>query len=113
MINVSQIPKIVAERLDRILESHGWTRYEFAQRTGVPYSTVKRISNPKSPTAPQIDNLCTIADYLGLSLDYLCGRSETHSAEYDDELKTLIEKYPYVTPEDRAVIQLILKRYSG
>lgn len=36
MINVSQIPKIVAERLDRILESHGWTRYEFAQRTGVP-----------------------------------------------------------------------------
>lgn len=57
-----------------LLKKHNVTRYQVSKATGVPQSSLSDWSKGKSK--PKYDNMKKIADYFGVSVDYLLGNEE-------------------------------------
>ena len=76
------------DTIDRL----GITAYKVSKETGVPTST---LSDWKTGRAtPKLDKIIKIADYLGVSVDYLSGREESVIEDkgytYNDAINTII-----------------------
>lgn len=101
------------EIFSKLLQAHGITPYKVSKETGVSQSTLsdwkRGISTPKQ------DKLQKIADYLGVSLDYLMTGEEKENDRYclNDEtaemaqalfenknLRVLFDAAKDATPED-------------
>ena len=66
--------KIFAERLLELRKEKGISQAVFAKSLGVSFSVVCYWETDRSePTAP---NLVKIADFFGVSVDYLLGRTD-------------------------------------
>ncbi|GMA52637.1 hypothetical protein GCM10025857_39940 [Alicyclobacillus contaminans] len=65
---------IVGATIKELMDRRGITAYRLAKDTGVSYTGVSKILNGSTKN-PQIDVLSTIADYFGVSVDYLLGQS--------------------------------------
>lgn len=66
--------KIFADRILELRKEKGISQAALAKSLDVSYAVVCYWETDRSePTAP---NLCKIADYFGVSVDYLLGRSE-------------------------------------
>lgn len=81
--------KIIADKLNEL----GWNRHTLAEKSNLPYDTVKRIVSGKTLN-PTIDTLDRIANAMGCSiLDFLTDtRTVVGSktmAELQDEIDTL------------------------
>ena len=72
--------QIMYEIFSKLLQTHGITPYKVSKETGVSQSTLsdwkRGISTPKQ------DKLQKIADYLGVSLDYLMTGEEKEADRY-------------------------------
>lgn len=95
---------IVRARLEILLKIKGYSLQDLANKSGLPLDTVKniyygRIDNPK------IETLISIADALGVSLDYLVGRLDYA----DNELKHLTI-LGGLDSDTKEIIELIVKR---
>ena len=95
---------IVKTRLAILLKITGWSLQELANRSGLPFDTVKnlyygRIDNPK------IETLISIAEAFGISLDYLVGRLDY--AEHELKHLTILGTLDTDTKE---IIELIVRR---
>lgn len=62
------------EIFESLLRERGITSYRVAKDTGITSATLSDWKNGKSQ--PKVDKLQKIADYFGVSLDYLCGKEE-------------------------------------
>lgn len=59
-------------RIDSLLQEHNMTVYRFSNYVGIPETT---IHNWRCGTCfPSAKHLIIIADYFGVSVDFLCGR---------------------------------------
>lgn len=56
---------------EHLLQTHGVTAYKVAKDTGI--STATMTDWKKGRSTPKIDKLQKIADYFGVSVDYLLG----------------------------------------
>lgn len=65
------------EIFSKIIDSKGLTPYRVAKDTGL--TTVLFTDWKKGKSKPKYEKLKVIADYLGVSIDYLLGKSETPS----------------------------------
>lgn len=95
---------IVKSRLAILLDITGWGLQELANKSDLPYDTVKnlyygRIDNPR------IETLICIADAFNISLDYLVGRIDY--AENGIKHLTILGTLDTDTKE---IIELIVKR---
>ena len=61
-----------AERLQKLMQITGITRYRISKEVGCSPSTVTNWLNGTDPTADRIQQ---VADYFGVSADYLLGQS--------------------------------------
>lgn len=57
------------EIFERLLQKHGVTAYKVSKETGVTQSTLSDWKRGRS--TPKTDNMKKIADYFGVSVDYL------------------------------------------
>lgn len=73
--------KVVAGRIQSLMVKRGVTTYKLAKETGVSYTGVFKILSGATKN-PQMESLSAIADFFGVSVDYLLGQS----------VKALIEK---------------------
>lgn len=99
------------ETFNELLEEHGLNRKQFADKSGIPYTTV--IGWTTLGRLPDYTAMCRIADFFGCSLDYVAGRH----GEYDDGRnavnvsaaeRKLISKYRKLRTDDKElVIKLI------
>lgn len=64
----------ISEKLSILMKNKGISRYKLAKECGVPYTTLIKILDGTTKN-PQIESLSLIADYLGVSLDYIRGQS--------------------------------------
>lgn len=64
--------KELPERLRRLRKANGCTLEEIEDDTGVPYCMVARYE--RGENTPTLYVLVVLADYYGVSLDWLCGR---------------------------------------
>lgn len=65
-MNFSQI-------LDATMKSRNITNYQMSKETGISDSLIGYWR--KGERSPKMDNLLTVANFLGVSLDYLAGRT--------------------------------------
>lgn len=62
------------EKFEKLLERDGVTAYRVSKETGIPASTFTDWKKGKSK--PKVDKLQRIADYFGVSVDYLISGEE-------------------------------------
>lgn len=65
--------------LDAIMKSRNITNYQMSKATGVSESLISYWR--KGERSPKMDNLIITADFLGVSLDYLAGRTSNPELE--------------------------------
>lgn len=65
---------IFAKRLKELMQLQSLSISKLSQETGIPKSTINCwLLQIRSP---QIDSLVEIADYFGVTIDYLLGRED-------------------------------------
>ena len=64
----------IKDRLAILMERRGETQREIARETGVTLSVLNTTIHGKG--VPSTGSLIRIADYYGVSLDWLCGRTD-------------------------------------
>ena len=102
--------ELFRKRLQRLMDSRGYTKADLADVLHLSRSTVTRYFYESTPE-PVV--LCLIADYFEVTLDYLLGRSNERWIKLTDEQQSLISKYTVATPADKMVIQAVLDKYKN
>ena len=77
------------ERFSELLETRGITAYKLSKETGFSQALISQWKNGKQ--VPSADRLMVVADYLGVSMDYLMCRTdrpELHIQEVETEKGT-------------------------
>lgn len=65
----------------------------------------------KSGNVPKADTLTKLADYFHVSVDYLLERESPESFTLSPQEEELILCYRQASPDDRALVDLALKKY--
>lgn len=79
---------IFAERLKSARSKKHLSQAELAKGVGVSAATISSYETPNGTKIPALDKAAAIADYLGISLDWLCGKDsigKTKITEFDTE----------------------------
>ena len=95
-----------------ILKEKHISQKQFAIDLGLSAGNVTDWKNGRS--APSIDKLPIIADYLNVSLDYLFGRSEPSAPtapELDPESREVLEMYRELTTEQQSLIKATMQSW--
>ena len=77
------------EFFEHLLQIRGVSTYRVAKETGIPQQTFSKWKNGIS--TPKADKLQKIADYFGVSVEYLMGNDRTITKE-DIELQNYLEE---------------------
>lgn len=95
--------------IDKLMKEKGITLYRLSKDTGIPYSTLATCK--KKGTKLHLDTVKIIADYFGVTVDYLMGEQEegyyinpetariAQEIFEDPELKALFDMARDSTPE--------------
>ena len=107
----------------QLCQRKGVSVYQVVRATGVPASTMSDWKNGRS--VPKVEKLKLLADYFGVSLDYLVTGKETeHEPYYRDpesreladflfqnpQYSTLFKTVRDVPPKDLKMVQELLER---
>lgn len=68
-------PEIMSRNLRQLRAAAGLSYAELSRRTGICFAAVWRLEN-KSDSSPRLFTVDILADFYGVSLDWLCGRTE-------------------------------------
>lgn len=92
------------ERFNKILQEKGLTAYKVAKDTGVSRSTLAAWK--KQEYTPKLDKLQKLANYLGVSIQYLTGESN----EIDDTQQMQAPNGYYVDKETAEYAEMLRTR---
>ena len=96
--------------LRRLLDSHGLNCKEFADVAGFNPTTVSRYLTTRSP---DLTSIWRIADYWGVSIDWLLGRKVDDAASYiSEDARKAAALYSAASAEDRRIIDMMLQKYD-
>lgn len=71
-------PEALAANLYGMRSAAGMSLKELAQHVGIGHATLCGMENCYyRQRCPNLSTICAIADYFGVSLDWLCGRVRT------------------------------------
>lgn len=91
-------PTIFGQRLREIRELRAWTQEELAEKAGLAASVVSHYETGVR-RKPSADNLVKLAKALGVTVDYLLGRTEM--PEVSDERVAALLRSLSRAPSDR------------
>lgn len=74
MISKKNLKEIFAERLKGLIEEKNKNFSILEKDTQIHHTTLSQYVRCKR--APQIEQLCILADYFGCTVDYLLGRTD-------------------------------------
>ena len=94
---------IISKRLQEILAQLGWSKEYLAEKSGLPFETVKNIYYGKTPD-PKVSTLDAIAEATGHSINCLMGKCPHTTQE-----KILLRNYRSCGSHGKSVIELISK----
>lgn len=92
----------LAERLKQLRLQRRWSQQELAQRAGLTQPDLCRMEQGRV-RQPRLGVLTRVADALGVSLDYLAGRTEAPRAavETEEGFRELIKAYANASAAER------------
>lgn len=85
--------QIFAERLKKLRESQGLTTRSLGELVGVSNATISRYEGGKRD--PDLIVVKNIADYFGVSIEYMCGE------DVNTELESLKRMYSKLSSESK------------
>ncbi|MGC9418277.1 MAG: helix-turn-helix domain-containing protein [Rhodovulum sp.] len=98
-------PDILVRRLHSLLVSHGLTIKEMAERCGVPKSSLEGYMRLKGAKRPGVDALVAIADGMGVSIDWLVGRTDAWQPSEEDRQRYALALFDTVVELLREIDQ--------
>ena len=104
---------VFAERLHELFITRGVSYATLSSYVEVPTSTLYRFVNGQT-TYPSVIAAIRIADYFGVSLDWLFGRTDNKfaNAQEDNEADQVAHLYHYAEQSDKFAIRAILSKYD-
>ncbi|MGN1222089.1 MAG: helix-turn-helix domain-containing protein [Christensenellales bacterium] len=81
-------------KLTQLIKTYNLNQTDFAKEIGVSQKTISNYLNGE--TEPTMSVLCKIADYFGVTLDYLCDHKTDiiDTSSYNSTAKGLVKKLP-------------------
>jgi transcriptional regulator with XRE-family HTH domain len=76
-MEINGTKQVIADRIYEARTGKRWRQVELARRSGVAASNISKYEGGRRQQV-DVDNLLAIADALGVSLDYLFGRTKAH-----------------------------------
>ena len=67
---------VFGENMWREMQKQGINRHQMSVKAGIAYPTICKLVDKNREVYPTILSAELIADVLGVSLDYLCGRDK-------------------------------------
>lgn len=103
------------ELFNDLLEEHSLNRKQFAEQSGIPYTTV--IGWTKLNRLPDYTALIKIADFFQCSIDYLVGRQDDYEIdrshlELSPVEQTLLKNFRKLDLENKELILKLTKNIS-
>ena len=101
------------EIFNELLEENDLNRKQFAERSGIPYTTV--IGWTKLNRLPDYTALIKIADFFECSIDYLAGRQGGYglpTSEVPTAEQTLLKNFKKLDPENKELILKLSKNLA-
>ena len=100
------------EIFNDLLEERNLNRKQFAEQSGIPYTTV--IGWTKLNRLPDYTALIKIADFFQCSIDYLVGRQDNYEVDYSfpevtNSEQTLIKNFRKLDSENKELVSKIVK----
>lgn len=70
------------------------------------------VDNMKKGSVPSVDKIYTLANFFGVSVDYLLGRTDEPKTETSDPTtQILVERFRNLSPEDKIdVLNIVLDK---
>ncbi len=104
---------VFAERLKEARTKKNMSQAELAKAIGVSTGTVSVYENPNGARYPAFDKTVAIAETLGVSIDWLCGRDEKAKArsgvEILKDLLDIVEMFDFMVENDPFGSSIYLK----
>lgn len=93
-----------------LASSRGLLGKDLAAEIDTTPATISRyLTNMRDP---DLEYVYRLAKYFGVTIDWLLGVSDDQHSQYTDEVNRVAELYSAATPEDKAVIQTVLRKYG-
>lgn len=94
----------IGERIKELRKARGITQLQLAKTIGVEQSSIGKYEG-KEGIIPSDDIKIRIADYFGVSLDYLFGRNKPHDVQLSPAESKLVADFRSLSPEGQEYIQ--------
>lgn len=91
------------DRIEYLLRTNGMSQSDLSKATGISTGLISQWK--KRTQNPSISKLAVVADYFGVTVDYLLGKEEKPAATEDDELNEYLEELK-TRPEMRMLFSL-------
>jgi len=102
------VKRVVGERLFELRKEKNLNQYHLSKLLKVENNTYVRYE--KGYTAPSSLEIRILADFYGVSADYLLGREIGRGNDFSDEEKNLIEKFKQTDKRGKNIILNFLER---
>lgn len=89
-------PDVLVQRLHSLAVQRGLTIKDMAHKSGVPKSSLEGYMRLKDAKRPGIDAVVSIADAMGVSIDWLVGRSEGREIGEDERRRIALGMFRLV-----------------
>jgi len=99
--------QILSRRLQEILIDLKWTKEMLAERSGLPFETIKNIYYGRTPD-PKVSTVMAIAEATGYSMNCLMGKCPHTTKE-----KVILRNYRSCGDHGKALIELVAKYEAG
>ena len=98
------------ERFEQLLKEHGVSAYKVSKETGIPQPTLSGWK--RTNRTPQIRTLKAIADYFGVSVEYLKGETDDRGQKETPAPVSGSGQYPHgydlLTPEQKEIVDRLI-----
>lgn len=92
-----------------LLKERGLNSSDVSKATGITTGALSHWKNGRN--TPKIDTLQKIANFLGVSLNYLTTGKEDSAPKIEPEYWTLIEKYKRLSPANKAAVLSVIDTF--
>lgn len=96
------------DRLRKLRDESGLSQKELTDRLNINRSTYARYET--SSTQPDYDTLNKLADFFGVSTDYILGRTSLKNQQVYENAGITNEEYTNLTPYQKEVVDFFLTR---
>lgn len=95
--------RILAERINIIRKELGWSQEVLAEKSGLPYETIKNICTGRTPD-PKVSTVMALSEATGFAMNCLMGKCNHTSQE-----RFLLRNYRSCGPHGKSIIEFIAK----